>query len=204
MKATQASRVASSSLTSPKDSKPTTPPTPATWLDTLTPLDPPALRDPVELAAAVNVALDSAGEGKNEWIDELLTKPTGEYGQPLRARLTGTDAKRAVDRAHVEANREEADRTRTPAYSSPRVYVDSPHIKANARIEVNLKHPGDTWQVIAEFSNIGTAYEAVNAMTYGPAVDRVRITTRDTKNRWTCDYNRPAANIRAEQQELNQ
>lgn len=28
--------------------------------------------------------------------------------------------------AHVEANREEADRTRTPAYESPRVYVDNP------------------------------------------------------------------------------
>jgi hypothetical protein len=28
------------------------------------------------------------------WIDELLTKPNDEYGQPLTARLTGTDAKR--------------------------------------------------------------------------------------------------------------
>ena len=71
-------------------------------------------------------------------------------------------------------------------------------MKANARIEVNPTTPGDTWQTMAEFVNIGAAYEAVNAIQYGPMVARVRIMVR-YNNTWICDYNRPAQNIRAEE-----
>ena len=74
-------------------------------------------------------------------------------------------------------------------------------MKANARIDVNLVKHDDTWQTIAEFVHILDAYSAAAAIPYGPLIGRVRILTRTENGRWTCDYNRPAASIRAEQEE---
>lgn len=74
-------------------------------------------------------------------------------------------------------------------------------MKANARIEVNPTTPGNTWETIAEFVNVGAAYEAVQAITHGPGVARVRIMQRTADGRsWYCDYNRPAENIRRDQE----
>lgn len=132
-------------------------------IDTLTPIEPKALRTPANLAAAINAALDDAEDGTDD--RDQTSAESGPYWNHQAARAVrearqaieaATDAKRhaavieddhrealledakrraaywtqfnstVIDAAHVEANREEADRTRTPAYDSPRVYVDQP------------------------------------------------------------------------------
>jgi hypothetical protein len=69
--------------------------------------------------------------------------------------------------------------------------MDSPKssLKAiNARIEVKYGVTGD-WETIAEFYNVGSAFEAANAVTFGPSVSQIRVQERTEKG-WICEYNR--------------
>jgi disulfide oxidoreductase YuzD len=69
--------------------------------------------------------------------------------------------------------------------------ADSPKssLKAiNARIEVKYGVTGD-WETIAEFYNVGSAFEAANAVTFGPSVSQIRVQERTEKG-WICEYNR--------------
>jgi hypothetical protein len=153
-------------------------------IDTLTPIEPKALRTPANLAAAINAAMDDAEDGTDDrdqtsaesgpyWNQQAAlavqearqaieaetdAKLAANGFDPMGNKLTTIEAAHvaaleeeaenqeilkycadtATYRAPVAANREEADRTRTPAYESPRVYVDNPRTYETTTLALEL------------------------------------------------------------------